>query len=94
MIEQAIQGKILKFLRSKGFVTMKVVVAERAGVLDIIACSPEGRYWEIEVKTPQGVASKLQEIRVRKIQKNRGISFVAYGYDDFLIQYRNNCTVV
>lgn len=94
MNEQAIQAKILKFLVEQGFVTCKVIVANRAGVLDIIACDPEGRYWEIEVKTPQGVTSKLQEVRVAKLQKNKAVSFVAYGYDDFLVQYQKHRTII
>lgn len=93
MKEQAIQAKILKFLEAKGFVTAKVVTANRAGILDIIACSPEGRYWEIEVKTPDGRASKLQEVRLDKLQKNKAVSFIAYGYEDFLEKF-NNRTVV
>jgi hypothetical protein len=65
----------------------------RAGILDIIACSPEGRYWEIEVKTLKGRASKLQEVRVKQVRKNNGIAFIAYGYDDYLKQF-NNSTVI
>ena len=91
--EQAIQKNILNFLKNEGFVTMKVIVAERAGILDIIACSKDGRYYEIEVKTPRGVTSKLQEARVERVRKNRGVSFVAYGYDDFLVKYKNSTVV-
>ena len=93
MKEQAIQAKILKYLKSQGFVTAKVISGNRAGILDIVACSPDGRYWEIEVKTPQGVASKLQEVRLESLLANNAIAFIAYGYEDFLVKY-NNATVI
>jgi Holliday junction resolvase-like predicted endonuclease len=93
MNEQAIQAKILFFFHQQGFVTLKNIVANRAGILDIVACSPEGRYWEIEVKTPEGLASRLQKMRVKKVIRNKGISFIAYGYEDFLKKY-NNSTII
>lgn len=93
MKEQYIQTKILKHLKANGFVACKSIVMNRAGILDIIACSPFGKYWEIEVKTPQGVASKLQEARVKKLKENGAVAFIAYGYDDYLVQY-HNATIV
>ena len=93
MSEQKIQAKILQHLKANGFVACKTITMNRAGILDIIACSPEGRYWEIEVKTPKGRASKLQEVRVKQVRANNGIAFIAYGYDDYLQQF-NNSTVI
>jgi Holliday junction resolvase-like predicted endonuclease len=89
MNEQQIQTKILNYLQAKGFVTMKTIVTNRAGILDIIACSPQGKYWEIEVKTPEGLASRLQTLRVEKVRQNNGVSFIAYGFEDFLVKYNN-----
>ena len=93
MKEQAIQAKVLKFLEAHGFKTAKVITANKAGILDIIACEPTGRYWEIEAKTPVGKASKLQERRVKKVIAAGGVSFIFYGYNDFLIKF-NDSTVV
>ena len=93
MKEQGIQSKVLKFLEKQGFRTAKVISANKAGILDIIACSPKGRYWEIEAKTLIGRASKLQEYRVKQILANGGVSFIFYGYDDFLVKF-NDCTII
>jgi len=94
MKEQAIQAKVLKFLKGKGFANCKIISANKAGILDIIGCEPpHGRYWEIEAKTPTGKASKLQEHRVREIHRAGGVSFIFYGYEDFLVKF-NECTVV
>jgi hypothetical protein len=93
MKEQAIQAKVLKFLEAHGFVTCKVITANKAGILDIIACEPTGRYWEIEAKTPVGKASKLQERRVKKVLAAGGVSFVFYGYNDFLVKF-NDSTII
>lgn len=93
MNEQAIQAKILAFLADKGFITIKTIVTNKAGTGDIIACDPRGKYWEIEVKTPTGKASKLQEVRIKKLQKQGAVAFIAYGYDDFLEKF-DHCPVI
>jgi len=93
MKEQAIQAKVLKFLEKQGFITAKVISANKAGILDIIACEDTGRYWEIEAKTPVGKASKLQEHRVKQILANGGVSFIFYGYNDFLVKF-NDCAII
>lgn len=93
MKEQGIQSKVLKFLEAAGFITCKVISANKAGILDIIACERTGRYWEIEARTPTGRASKLQERRVKQVLANGGVSFIFYGYNDFLVKF-NNATVV
>lgn len=93
MKEQGIQKKILDFLEAQGFVTCKVIVANKAGVLDIIGCDKIGRYWEIEVKKPDGSTSKLQEVRLKKLLKNQAKSFVAYSYEDFLQKFYNRTVI-
>ena len=72
---------------------MKTIVMNRAGIPDIIACSPEGRFWAIEVKKPDGRASKLQKWWIKQLQKRKAVAFFAYGYDDYLVKY-NNATVI
>ena len=91
MKEQAIQAKVLKFLEAHGFRTAKIIVANKAGTLDIVACEPpHGRYWEIEAKTLVGKASRLQEHRVKQIRLAGGVSFIFYGWDDFLVKFNDS----
>lgn len=77
MSEQTIQSKIIKWLEKEGFYVIKTITCNRAGVPDIIACAPGGLFVAIEVKTPTGRVSKLQEVHVRKINYTGGIAFIA-----------------
>ena len=87
-VEAKIQTKILAFLKKEGFVADKIIVANKAGVLDIIACCPLGRYWSIEVKAPDGTESKLQEYRRKLLLKNKAKAFTCYSYEEFLSYYK------
>ena len=93
MSEQKTQAKILQHLKANNFLAMKTIVMNRAGIPDIIACSPEGRFWAIEVKTPNGRASKLQEWWIDQLQRRQAIAFFAYGYDDYLQKFDNSTIV-
>lgn len=89
MNEQAIQAKIIKGLEARNFYVVKTMVTNRAGVPDILACSPEGRFVAIEVKRPGGVLSKLQEVHLRKIHERQGISFVAHSLEEVLRELKD-----
>lgn len=84
MTESAVQAKCIKLLDSFGYVTAKIVVANKGGVLDIIACSPKGRYLEIEVKFGANKMSKLQEMRQAQVLKNNGVSFTVYTEEELI----------
>jgi Holliday junction resolvase len=77
MSEQTIQSAIIKWLEKEGFYVIKTITCNKAGVPDIIACAPGGLFVAIEVKTPTGRVSKLQEVHVRKINNAGGIAFIA-----------------
>ena len=77
MSEQAIQSKIIKWLEKEGYYVVKTITCNRAGVPDILACSPAGRFVGIEVKTPTGVVSKLQEVHIRRINEAGGLAMIA-----------------
>ena len=81
MTEQAIQSKILVYLKSKGYYARKVVTSNHSGVPDILACV-KGRFIGIEVKKAGGVVSKLQTHNIDMITMSGGIAFVAYSVDD------------
>ena len=83
MKEQDIQKKIIKYLESKGHYVVKVQVASKAGVPDILTCVG-GVFVGIEVKTPktENNVSKLQEYNIKKIKESGGIAFVATSIED------------
>ena len=80
--EQKLQTKIMKWLKDNGYYAVKIVVASKNGVPDIIGCTPSGGFFAIEVKFGANKASKLQEWNVKEINKRLGIAFVAYSLDD------------
>lgn len=82
MSEQKLQAKIITWLQDNGFYTVKVVVATKKGVPDIVGCTPTGKFFAIEVKFGSNKLSKLQEYNLRVIKENGGISLVAYSLDD------------
>lgn len=79
MSESKVQSECIKLLDEFGYVTCKIIVANKGGVLDIIACSPNGRYVEIEVKFGSNKMSALQTLRQQAVIGNKGISFTVYS---------------
>lgn len=49
---------------------------------DLIACSPTGRYLEIETKSTKGKQTPEQVIREDDIKSRNGVYIVAYSTDD------------
>lgn len=82
MKEQAIQKKILDWLKAEGYWVFKTITCNRNGIMDIIACAPGGRFVGIEVKRPDGVVSKLQDWNIRQVKQTGGIAFVAYSLEE------------
>lgn len=76
--EQALQTKILEWLKDHGFWAVKIIVSSRAGTMDIIACSPKGRFVGIEVKYGANKPSALQSYHVKEVQDRGGIAFVTW----------------
>ena len=87
--ESQIQKKIIDYLEGRRFYVVKNIATNRKGTPDIIACSPGGAFLAIEVKTENGKLSTLQEIKLREIKKCKGKAMVAWGYDNFLTQFKN-----
>ena len=82
MSEQKLQAKIIDYLKSEGFDVVKIIRCNRNGVSDILACSPSGRFWAIEVKWGSNTASPLQSHYINEITKRRGIAAVVYSLDE------------
>ena len=79
MKESKVQADILKYLKSLKAYSVKVQMANRSGIPDIIACY-KGKFIGIEVKTEatQRNTSKLQEANLRMIAEADGIAIVAW----------------
>ena len=83
MSESKLQAKILNYLKEMGYWTIKVTVANKKGIMDIIACEPvTGLFIGIEVKWGTNKPSELQSYNIREIKKRGGKAFVAWSLED------------
>lgn len=81
MSEAKLQTKILKYLKLEGYWVIKTILCNRNGIMDIIACSPRGRFVGIEVKWGNGKPSKLQEYNIAEVTKRNGVAFIAWDLE-------------
>jgi Holliday junction resolvase-like predicted endonuclease len=75
--EAKLQAKILVWLKANGYWVFKTIVCNRNGIMDIICCSPEGTFIGIEVKSKNGVLSRLQDWNINEVLSRGGIAFEA-----------------
>ena len=78
MSESQIQSKILKYLADEGIYAVKVMSSNHSGTPDILACV-KGVFVGIEVKTPEGKTSKLQDYALTQIRKSGGEAWVVHS---------------
>ena len=69
MTEQQIQAKRIKQLELEGYYVIKLVKTNKNGIPDILAIPPQAKVIFSEVKTPKGKVSKLQEYRLKELEK-------------------------
>ena len=77
MLEKEITAQIMRYLKTvPGCFAWKEHGGPHgtAGIPDIICCY-RGRFVGLEVKTPSGKLSKLQEITIQKIRAAKGQAF-------------------
>ena len=70
MTEQAIQNKRIKQLEEEGYYVIKLVQTNKNGIPDLIAIPPNCDVLFSEVKRPNGRLSKLQEYRLKELDKH------------------------
>ena len=70
MTEQQIQSKRIKELESIGYYVVKLIETNKNGIPDLIAIPPDSDVLFVEVKTPKGKTSKLQEYRLEELKKH------------------------
>lgn len=81
MSEQKLQTKILKWLKEHNFWAIKIVVSSVTGTMDIVACSPKGKFVGIEVKYGANKPSPLQSHNIQQVQKRGGLAFVTWDLE-------------
>jgi len=79
------QASIVRWLEANGFVAVRIVAASKAGVSDIVACTPKGAFLAVEVKREDGgKVSPLQQRFLQSVTAATGTAFVVSGYTHFL----------
>ena len=77
MLESQRQHKVLKYLETLPKVwACKIVVGNKSGIPDIIGVL-DGKFFAIEMKTPKGKLSKIQEWVRELIEEANGLYLVA-----------------
>lgn len=85
--ESQFQDKVIKYLKSLDkcwYVKIWGGGFMKSGIPDIIGCI-KGRFFALELKAPNGVASELQRRNIRIINKCGGLGYILYpkDFDDF-----------
>ena len=79
--ESKTQAKILVWLKANNYWVFKTIVCNRNGIMDIICCSPKGKFIGIEVKSRTGQPSRLQSWNIQEVLNRGGIAFIARDLD-------------
>lgn len=82
MSESKLQTRILQWLKANGYWVFKTITSNRKGIMDIVGCTPTGRFFGIEVKYGDNKPSKLQAWNVMEVVKRGGIAFVAWDLQE------------
>jgi len=70
MTEQQIQTKRIKELEAEGYYVIKLIKTNKNGITDLIAIPPDCDVLFSEVKRSTGKLSKLQEYRLKELDKH------------------------
>ena len=70
MTEQQIQSKRIKQLEAEGYYVLKLIKTNKNGIPDLLAIPPDRQVLFSEVKKPNGKLSKLQEYRLKELEKH------------------------
>jgi len=70
MTEQKIQSNRIKQLEAEGYYVIKLIQTNKNGIPDLIAIPPDCGVLFSEVKRLKGRLSKLQEYRIKELNKH------------------------
>lgn len=69
MTEQQIQKKRIDQLEAEGYYVIKLIKTNKNGIPDIVAIPPGAPVIFSEIKTPKGKTSKIQDYRMKELNK-------------------------
>jgi len=69
MTEQQIQKKRIDQLEAEGYYVIKLIKTNKNGIPDIVAIPPNTPVIFSEIKTQKGKTSKIQEYRIKELNK-------------------------
>jgi len=69
MTEQKIQAKRIKQLEKEGFYVIKLIQTNKNGIPDLVALKKDCILFS-EIKTKTGRLSKIQEYRLKELEKH------------------------
>lgn len=69
MTEQQIQAKRIKQLEAQGYYVLKLIKTNKNGIPDLIGIPQNSNVIFSEVKKPTGKLSKLQEYRLKELER-------------------------
>lgn len=70
MTEQQIQSKRIKQLEEEGYYVLKLIKTNKNGIPDLVAIPRDSGVLFSEVKRPTGKLSRLQEYRLKELNKH------------------------
>jgi len=70
MTEQQIQKKRIDQLEKEGYYVLKLIKTNKNGIPDVVAMHPEKGVLFSEIKRPTGRLSKIQEYRLKELEKH------------------------
>ena len=79
MSESKLQGKAIKLLETAGWYVIRIIAASKAGVSDLVCCSPKGEFVTIEVKFGKNAPTKLQIYNIEQVIKRKGAAYIIYN---------------
>ena len=92
MKESAIQRTIIDYLERMGFIVIRtnagriyhkghMIRLAAKGTSDLVACSPEGRFWALEVKADAPITQDQLDF-LEKVRSKGGVAEIVRGVKD------------
>lgn len=82
MLESEFQSQAIDYLEAEDYWVVRVIHSPKSGVMDLICCSPEGKFVGIELKVGNNEPSALQAFAIDEVLQRGGIAFVAWSIED------------
>ena len=80
--ESKLQAKAIKKLQIAGWYVIRIIAASKAGVLDLVCCTPKGLFVAIEIKFGKNKISKLQNYNIDQIKAKKGAAYVIWNIEE------------